>query len=69
MKKALTIYVDDDAELKNLCGAFVCWKGTYSTVTFLNEKIPDDATGFYLPLGKQEEPARTQWIREGEQDE
>lgn len=62
MKKALTIYVDDDADLKNLCGAFVCWKGTNNSLTLLNEKIPDGATGFYLPFDKQEEPIRTQWI-------
>lgn len=62
MKKALEIWIDDDAELKNLCGAFICWKGTNNSLTMLSEKIPDDAEGLYLPFDKQEEPTRTQWL-------
>ena len=64
MKKALEIWVDDDAELKNVVGAFICCKGESNSLTALNEKIPDDAKGFYLPFEKQEEPTHTQWLRE-----
>lgn len=62
MKKALTIYIDDDAELKNICGAFICWRGEHNSLTLLNEKVPDNAVGFYLPFEKQEEPTSTKWI-------
>ena len=67
MKKALTIYVDDDAELKHLCGTFVCWKGEHNSVTMMNELIPNNATGLYLPFDKQEE-SWTKWLQEGAQD-
>ncbi len=64
MKKALTIYIDDDVELKHFCGGFVCWRGESNSVTLLSEKVPDDAVGFYLPFEKQAEGAGTQWVRE-----
>lgn len=62
MKKALTIYIDDDAELTNICAAIICWKGSNNSLTMLNEHIPDSAEGFYLPFDKQPEPTRTKWI-------
>lgn len=64
MKKALEIWVDDDAELKVIVGAFICFKGESNSLTALNEKIPDDAKGFYLPFEQQEEPTHTQWLSE-----
>ena len=67
MKKALTIYVEDDAELGNLCGAFVCWRGGDSSVTMLNEKIPDGAEGFYLPW--ESETKETEWVMKEGTDE
>ena len=64
MKKALTIYIDDDAELTNLCGGFVIWKGDKeNSVTFLNESIPKEAEGFYLPM-KSDGTKETQWVSE-----
>ena len=61
MKKALTIYIDDDAELTNLCGGFVIWAGNENSVTFLNEKVPEKAEGFYLPM-KSDGKKGTQWV-------
>ena len=46
MKKALTIYIDDDAELTNLCGGFVMWAGNENSVTLLNEKVPKKQKAF-----------------------
>lgn len=64
MKKALTIYIDDDAELTNLCGGFVMWKGDKeNSVTFLKESIPKEAEGFYLPM-KADGKKGTQWVSE-----
>ncbi len=63
MKKALTIYIDDDAELTNLCGGFVMWSGNENSVTFLNEKVPKEAEGFYLPM-KADGKKGTQWVSE-----
>lgn len=60
MKKVLTIYVDDDADLRNMCAAFVCWKGNLTSLTMLNETIPKDVTGVYLPWKSTTE--KTEWI-------
>ena len=66
MKKALTIYIDDDAELTNLCGGFVMWKGDKeNSVTFLNESIPKETEGFYLPM-KSDGIKGMQWVSETE---
>lgn len=61
MKKALTIYIDDDAELTNLCAGFIMRQGEYNSVTFLNEKIPKEAEGFYMPM-KADGKKGTQWV-------
>ena len=60
MKKELTIYIDDDDRLTNICAAFVCWEGEKSSVTMLNEKVPEEATGIYLPF--QSQTGITKWI-------
>lgn len=60
MKKALTIYVDDDADLRNMCAAFVCWEGNSTSLTMLNETIPKDVTGVYLPWKSM--TGKTEWI-------
>ena len=66
MRKAITIYVDDDTWLGNLCAGFVCWRGEKENcVTFLNEAIPDDAIGIYLPFDAKGRGLKgTQWIKE-----
>ena len=61
MKKALTIYIDDDTELTNFCGGFVMWQGKENSVTFLNEKVPKEAEGFYLPM-KSDGKNGTRWV-------
>ena len=60
MKKALTIYVDDNADLRNMCASFVCWEGNSTSLTMLNESIPKEATGIYLPW--KSETGKTEWI-------
>lgn len=60
MKKALTIYVDDNADLLNMCAAFVCWEGNSTSLTMLNETIPKEATGMYLPW--ESKTGKTEWI-------
>lgn len=60
MKKALTIYVDDDAYLGNICAAFLCLKDNSNSLTMLNETIPKEATGMYLPW--KTETGKTEWI-------
>lgn len=67
MKKALTIYVDDDARLGNLCGAFLCWKGTETSLTMLNEAIPKDAAVLYLPW--ESTTGRTEWLLDNQMPE
>ena len=64
MKKALTIYVDDDAELINICGGFATREdGKDNSVTFLNEIVPKEAEGVYLPMDSGG-INRTQWVSE-----
>ena len=63
MKKALTIYIDDDAELTNFLGGFVMYVGNKASVTFLNEKVTKETEGFYLPM-KSDGKKGTQWVSE-----
>lgn len=52
MKKALTIYVDDDVTLTNLCGAFIIkYPGTDrgNTSTVLQNFALDGRNALYLP--------------------
>ena len=49
MKKALTIYIDDDTELKHYLATFVVWRGEESSVTMQSGAIPEGANALYLP--------------------
>lgn len=60
MKKALTIWVDDDCDLKNFCATFVVWEDKQSSVTMMNETVPESAKGFYLPWKTSD--GKTVWI-------
>lgn len=67
MKKALTIYIDDDETLLYVCGAFISMNDNpelLTNTTLLNEKIPKNVIGFYLPRTKNVGVRETQWIRE-----
>lgn len=47
MKKALTIYIDDDAELIRICGTFLVESDKMS-VNFVNE-VAEGCNAVYLP--------------------
>ena len=49
MKKTLTIYIDDDTELKRYLATFVVYRGEESSVTMQNGVIPEGANALYLP--------------------
>ena len=50
MKKALTIYVDDDADLTMICGTFVCEYGTTTSINMINYNVKTiDKKCMYFP--------------------
>ena len=50
MKRALTIWIDDDATLVYYQAAFVCRKGdNEKAVTLQNASVPEDKDAMYIP--------------------
>lgn len=51
MKKALTIYIDDDAEMVGYCATFIHQRSeTEKAVTMQNLSIPSGKNALYLPF-------------------
>lgn len=60
MKKALTIYVDDDADLTRICGTFVCEYGEAMSINMINVRgLAKDKKCMYF--SKEDE---TEWFDE-----
>lgn len=49
MRKAITIYVDDNSTLRNLCGAFVLVDGDEMPSVSMNNWDLTGAIGLYIP--------------------
>ena len=49
MKKALTIYVEDEAKLERICGTFVCVYPESNTINMINVEVPKDKKAVFFP--------------------
>ena len=55
MKKALTIYVDDDADLTRICGTFVCnYEDTTTSINMINTQLADKRFIYFPKKGEAE---------------
>lgn len=59
MKKALAIYIDDDAELTRICGTFVVkTKSEGTSANFVNEAVEGDNAVYFPNKATDENPIK-----------
>lgn len=55
MKKALTIYIDEESSLTNYCATFILRKGKDTSVVMQNMLVDDSVNALYLPFVQDQE--------------